>query len=450
MASIRFLVFGLLSLAMVVPTFGQFNPFQDRPRLLVPTGAVPAPALTPTPTIWHALGFPQGLKRVRDYRDSRLNKDGNSPQKERKPQLKPLADKQFLTPEAAAENPLLNAAAKAKVANDLAPQKIKALKYISSLGCGCPKQPFVDAILDGLKDCVCEVRMEAIRAVMTSAERSGCGEVNCVKYEPKKKRLCSRCQGGGCEVCSYEGAIAMGCGELGSCGACGACCSKAVQDHLKDMATKQDDSGCYLEPNADIRALAQQALDMCPPLPPAKQPEPEVPKVPVVPEGPQPIPAEEKKTDGLLNGTGNDGLVWDTSRNQSSSRQVNYPRQKVQSFIVQDSSTASTPASLAENRLSVSVGPPKEIEHSSGADEDYLIACNVMSSNGTDKLFIAVPKDYHFPEDSLAYTLADDGTTQTFQVLQSRDGKVILGTTNSEAVRVPRHGRIRVGIIADQ
>src|SRR5688572_21099477 len=76
----------------------------------------------PPPTVWHALGIPQTFTKVRD---GRLNRKGNHPAREAKPPLKKLADPENLK----SDVPAIKAAAEIKQQEDLAPQKIKAIKY---------------------------------------------------------------------------------------------------------------------------------------------------------------------------------------------------------------------------------------------------------------------------------------------------------------------------------
>ena len=116
------------------------------------------------------------------------------------------------------------------MAEDLAPQKIKAIKYLATIGCGCYNKKNADmvetAILEALDDCTADVRREAINLVIKQA-------------------------GGGCCSCQT---------------ACNAksCCSEKIYNKLDSMANKTDDDGCWLEPDSSIRYLAQRAVEACP------------------------------------------------------------------------------------------------------------------------------------------------------------------------------------------
>jgi hypothetical protein len=176
------------------------------------TGAAPARAAPPT-TLFNFLGIPQGFQRLHD---AIANRWGNNPGMERTDPLKPIADPANLQ----SPNLAIQTAAKIKQAQDLAPQKIKAIKYLASVGCGC--YPNVkEALLAGLDDCSEEVRYEAAVA------------------------LC-RAAGNPCKQCDKNG-----------------CCNAAVMNKLQDLAYGQDDQCCPKEPSARVRAAAQSALQAC-------------------------------------------------------------------------------------------------------------------------------------------------------------------------------------------
>ena len=140
------------------------------------TGPGPNALFAPeTPTMWHKLGIPQGVGRIKKYRESRINRTGNKPQRESKPKLVKLTDAANLAPEGPK---VLKAAAEIKMAEDLAPQKIKAIKYLATIGCGCYNKKNADmvetAILEALDDCTADVRREAINLVIKQAGGGCC------------------------------------------------------------------------------------------------------------------------------------------------------------------------------------------------------------------------------------------------------------------------------------
>ena len=198
----------------------------------------PSPFSPDTASVWHKLGIPQSIGRFKKFRESRVNRNGDKPEKEKKkPPLKKLTDAANLAPDAPK---MLQAAAEIKKAEDLAPQKIKALKYIATLGCGCYDKKNAGlieaALLEGMDDCTPDVKREAISVVLQQVSSSG-----------------------GCS-CSCS------CSCVTSDSGCNAksCCTPKLYKKLEEIATKMDKTGCPVEPDASIRSLAQQALNACP------------------------------------------------------------------------------------------------------------------------------------------------------------------------------------------
>ncbi len=173
----------------------------------------------PTVTVWNKMGIPQAF----DAANANLvNRRGNHPQWEKTAPLKRIADPANLQ----SPNPAIKAAAEIKAEEDLAPQKIKALKYLATIGCGCyDKEGKVEAaLLAGLNDCTEEVRKTAAETVLTLVGNCSCHD---------------------------------GCGNN--------CCTEKIQEKLQDMAYGETD-GCWHEPSAEVRAIAMQALSACPPI----------------------------------------------------------------------------------------------------------------------------------------------------------------------------------------
>lgn len=193
-----------------------------------PTGPAGNALFNPeVPTVWHKLGIPQSVGRFKKFRESRINRKGDKPQREKKPKLVKLTDPANLDPEAPK---MLQAAAKIKMAEDLAPQKLKALKYLATLGCGCYNDKNLDlvegAVLEGLDDCTIEVRREALMLVLNQVQGGQCG-----------------CQ----PACNAK-----------------SCCSAKIYKKLEEMVNKTDRTGCPAESDPSIRQLAQQVLSACP------------------------------------------------------------------------------------------------------------------------------------------------------------------------------------------
>ena len=178
--------------------------------------AAQAPA--PPPTLWKFLGIPQGFTKLNAQI---FNRRGNTPRLEKKPPLKPIADASNL----AADMPKpIQAAAKIKIAEDMAPQKIKAIKYLAEIGCGCyDKQGEVtEALVAAMDDCTERVRLEAVQAIMTAASELPCW-----------------CCGSKC------------------------CCNEAILKKLAELAYERGPDGCHLEPSERVREAAAEALTVC-------------------------------------------------------------------------------------------------------------------------------------------------------------------------------------------
>jgi hypothetical protein len=197
-------------------------------------------------TLWNFLGIPQGMHKIRD---AVVNTRGNHPNWERKPPLKAIADPANLE----SPNPAIQAAAKIKADADLAPQKIKAIKYLATVACGCAKNKddVKQALLGALDDCTEEVRYEAAIAFCEAA-------------------------GNPCTVCNWS-----------------TCCDETVVKKLDNVAHGQDENGCWLEPSPRVRAAARNALRACEQVlaPPAPLPG----EILEIPEKKQPTKAKPKQ-----------------------------------------------------------------------------------------------------------------------------------------------------------
>ena len=107
-------------------------------------------------------------------------------------------------------NPAVAAAASAKADEDAAPQKIKAIRYLATLGCAGCYPGIDDALLASLDDCTEEVRYEAAKAFRDLSGRP-------------------------CTTCKTK-----------------ACCSEKVRKKLDEVANKME-NGCYKESSARVR-----------------------------------------------------------------------------------------------------------------------------------------------------------------------------------------------------
>jgi hypothetical protein len=171
----------------------------------------------PPTTLWSFLGIPQAVDRVNA---GLLNRGGSHPCLEQKPAVSRLADPANLK----SDVPAIKKAAEIKKSEDLKPQKIKAVKYLASIGCGCydADGSVTEALVAAMGDCTEEVRLETVNAVGRAA--SG--------------QCCANC-GSTC------------------------CCNQKISDTLFQISQGVDDAGCPKEPSMRVRQAAMRALSAC-------------------------------------------------------------------------------------------------------------------------------------------------------------------------------------------
>lgn len=175
--------------------------------------ALPPSLPAPHMTIWRFMGIPQGINMIRD---ATVNTRGNFPGLERKPPLKRIGDPANLF----ADNEAIKKAAEIKIQEDLKKQKIKAIKYLATIGCGCYKG-VAEALIAALDDCTEEVRYEAAKAL---------SEVSSNK----------------CQHCGSN-----------------SCCGKEVLEKLTELGYERDEAGCWKESSERVREMAREAIRGC-------------------------------------------------------------------------------------------------------------------------------------------------------------------------------------------
>ena len=188
-------------------------------------------------------------------------------------------------------NPAIQAAAKAKAAKHEICKKKAAIKYLAGLGC-TPEHPEVmPALMAAMDDPDEQVRYEAVKAVLQTAEvcqsrdqkketrktkgmSESCADAKkaiekqfcdaldrlCGKAPPKEhkhklKKAMKSMLGGECEDPLKE--------DCPCADRRGSCCSPEMRDKLMKLAYGRDDMGCFLEPSKRVRDLAEQALNAC-------------------------------------------------------------------------------------------------------------------------------------------------------------------------------------------
>lgn len=150
-----------------------------------------------------------------------MNRSGKHPGLECKPAArKAIADLANLE----SPVPAIKKAAEIKQAEDLKPQKIKAVRYLTKLGCGCYDidGSITEALIAATSDCTEDVRLATVEAISEAASN----------------KCCSNC--------------GMTC-----------CCKEDMVKRLAQMAYERDETGCYLEPSQRVRQAAALALRTC-------------------------------------------------------------------------------------------------------------------------------------------------------------------------------------------
>jgi len=237
-------------LAFIGLTFGTSHAFAQEGAAAAALGGTATSAAAPK-TLWRYLGIPQGF---RSFRDVVANRRGNRPRMERKPPIKRIADPANLE----SEDPAIAAAAEIKQAEDMKLQKIKAIKYLAEIGCGCydVEDKITDALIAATEDCTPDVRLAAIEAI----EKAASGE------------CCRKC---------------------GST----SCCNEKISKRLSELVYERDDSGCPIEASDEIRRAAKRVLSICcPGGPPTGPIEEEVDELIPAPEAEEEAEAEIGET----------------------------------------------------------------------------------------------------------------------------------------------------------
>ena len=250
-----------------------------------------AAAQNPPVTLWSFLGVPR--QPIRKLNGMLVNRHGNLPQHELKPPLLAIADPRNLL----SKNPAIKKAAEIKAEEDLKKQKIKALKYLGTIGCPC--YPGVtEALIAALDDCTEDVRVQAAKAIEASATKSH-KERKAERKQARKDRRQQRHSGqpdsSECESCQM-------CGQCGGKG----CCREDLTKRLAEIVYDKDENGCWVESSAKVRSAALSALCACHPnmqfgpyFPPSESeqsPEP-APKNEEADETPDTIPSGETPDD---------------------------------------------------------------------------------------------------------------------------------------------------------
>lgn len=412
---------------------------------LAPGAPVPAP---PT-TFWNKMGIPQAGAGIRD---SLLNRRGNFPGLEAKPPTLRLADPRNL---AEGQPEMLKSAAKIKMAEDMKKQKLKALKYLADMNCGCyNKDGKVEAaFLEALDDCDPDVRLAAVEGLSKAAAcstDSGCRFCK-GKKDNKERKLC---QHGllKCGMCKQDGPDC--------CDSCRTtCCTRKLQDKLQDVAYGMTDDGCYKEPVLEIRTAAEALLCLCPcaPIEPEEliRPAPFGPEELVRPDAlkkPGPLNIQEgSQPAGGGEGSGSDGA----GTNQS----MRLTDTGLQHYV----SSSGTPASMSLSDSGASgmevpeiLAGRREMPKACQAvaagtisNPDLLVSCEAVKFNQLlGELVVEMPYASKL-QSGWRVLVLDSSDCQCFGTISDVGGRRVLITLDQSTGFVPSaDSAVRFGVIA--
>ncbi|HEX4000076.1 MAG TPA: peptidylprolyl isomerase [Pirellulales bacterium] len=179
--------------------------------------ATPSTPCCPHQTLWQFLGIKNAFTDIMKLIEALRNCLGSTfPGLESVPPLTAITNPANMN----SSNPAIAAAAGAKADEDQAGQKIKAIRYLATLGCAGCYPDIEDALLASLDDCTEAVRYEAAKAFRELSGRS-------------------------CSACKTK-----------------SCCSPKVRKKLDEVANKKE-KNCYKEPSERVRRMARLALAGC-------------------------------------------------------------------------------------------------------------------------------------------------------------------------------------------
>lgn len=366
---------------------------------------------TPVPTFWQKLGVPQAGARLRD---GLVNRRGNFPGLEKKPPVLALADPANLDP---AKPDMIKAAAEIKADQDLKKQKIKAIKFLAEVNCGCyNKDDKVEAaFLAALEDCDPDVRIAAIEGLDKAA-----GE-------------CSRCRTG-CET---------------------TCCTKKLLKKLEDIATGCE-KGCYKEPNEEIRKAARALICKCPPL----EVEPIVPEELIAPEPveiPKPV-VPVPKTEGERNIPRTDGNVEEVEAASYRLTDEYYGEYDVSPVVVGVSHSAKENDTFNLSDTSGVSGQWQQPNSSAassaeGADRianpDQLVKSHVVAYRKTlGELLVHMPDAYEMDAGWTAVVVDSDGNHSLARIIEVGGRRILLAIEKPLDVKISDGQQVRLGLVS--
>ena len=353
----------------------------------------------PVPTVWDKLGIPQATAGLRD---ATINRSGNFPGLEKKPPLLKLADPANFK----AEKPeMIKVAAKIKADKDLKKQKIKAIKFLAEVNCGCYNKDdaVAKAFLAALDDCDPDVRSAAVEGLCTAAGN------------------CSNCRTG-CET---------------------TCCTEEILKKVQDIATGVDSKGCYKEPVKEIRMAAAGLLRKCP-CPPAKPIE-EVP-APAPTEIEEIVaPSEDKTLEAPLNSERK--LEGSSTLYKSGAGNIDRVSYRVRDSV---SLPGAEPVVVAKRASGVpeTSGRSETCVETNISNPDQLIVARVVScQRQLGELLIELPDMYKLDSGWTMVIVDSKGKHQVGRITEASGRRVLVALEGSMSLSTEPNQSLKMGLV---
>jgi len=347
----------------------------------------------PVPTFWDKLGIPQATAALRD---STINRSGRFPGLEKKPPLLKIADPANLKPE---KPEMIQVAAKIKAEQDQKKQKIKAIKFLADVNCGCYNKDdaVAKAFLAALEDCDPDVRTAAIEGLSKAAGN------------------CSKCRTG-CET---------------------TCCTEDIYKKLQDVAFGVDEKGCFKEPVIEIRKAAAALVKKCPC--PTPKPLEEIPAPsPYEVEELVTPPFEDRKEGDTLNKPTTPRREGDTTLRQGTSN-----TQAVAYRIRDAGNMPGTEPVIVAKRGSAKVNKPDDI-----ANPDQLIAVRVISnSKQLGEVLVELPDVFQLNQGWTMVVVEPSGKHQVGKIVEASGRRILIALESATGLQTDAGQSVKIGLV---
>lgn len=345
------------------------------------------------PTVWDKLGIPQATAALRD---STINKSGNFPGLEKKPPLLKIADPANLKPE---KPEMIKVAAKIKAEQDQKKQKIKALKFLAEVNCGCYNKDdaVAKAFLAALDDCDPDVRTAAIEGLSKAAGN------------------CSNCKTG-CET---------------------TCCTEDIYKKLQDIACGVDAKGCFKEPVKEIRSAAAALVRKCPC--PTPKPLEEVP-------APSPYEVEEliaPTIDDRIEGGSPAKPATPRTEGGSAKRRDSSETQTVAYRVRDSGNMPGTEPVIVAKRGAAKPTKPDEI-----ANPDQLIGVRVISnSKQLGEVLVELPDVYQLNQGWTMVVVEPTGKHQVGKIVEASGRRILIALESPSNFHTDAGQTLKIGLV---